>query len=79
MSDEEALELCISAMKNVTYCFNSIESGGYFGFDVVKGTTINEKHPSCLMMLKSVLKKVEGRHDETEQRSVDEGSVGYHS
>ncbi len=64
MSDEEALALCISTMKNVTYCFNSIESDGYFRVDSVKGTTLNEKHPSCLMILKSVIDKVEGRHDE---------------
>ncbi len=64
MSDEEALALCIQAMKNVTYCFNSIEAEGYFAVDEVKGTTLNEKHPSCLMLLESVLTKVQGRHDE---------------
>lgn len=61
MSDKEALALCIAAMKNVTYCFNSIEANGYCRFDTVKGTTDNEKHPSCEELLRNTLDKVEGR------------------
>lgn len=47
MTESEALALCIVVMKNVIVCFNSIE-----------GDVLNEKHPSCLMLLKGTLEKV---------------------
>lgn len=53
MGGEEALALCIRVMKNVTYCFDSIE-----------GDALNEKHPSCRMLLLWAIDMVEGRHDE---------------
>ena len=51
MTESEALALCIRVMKNVTYCFDSIE-----------GDVLHEKHPSCMTLLKSVIKKAE--HEE---------------
>ena len=51
MSNEEALSLCISVMKNVTYCFNSMKEAG-----------IKHKHPSCQELLQNTIDKVEGRY-----------------
>lgn len=50
MSNEEALDLCIKVMKNIVVCFKSIE-----------GEVLNEKHPSCAMLLRVTIDKVEGR------------------
>ena len=52
MSDEEALALCISVMKNITYCFNSVTAASW---------DINCKHPSCMELLLNTIDKVEGR------------------
>jgi len=51
MSDAEALALCISVMKNVTYCFDSGNK--------TSGTDI--EHPSCKELLHNTIDKVEGR------------------
>ena len=51
MSDAEALELCITAMKNVTYCFISVEKTG----------VTDVKHPSCNELLRNTIDKVESR------------------
>lgn len=50
MSDKEALELCITAMKNVTYCFDSVYNTG-----------CDSKHPSCNDLLRNTIIKVEGK------------------
>ena len=50
MSDKEALALCISVMKNVTYCLNSVDTWGE-----------NSKHPSCKELLRNTIDKVEGK------------------
>ena len=50
MSDKDALALCISVMKNVTYCFNSVDTWGE-----------NSKHPSCKELLRNTIDKVEGK------------------
>lgn len=50
MSDEDALDLCILVMKNIVVCFKSIE-----------GDVLNEKHPSCSMLLQATIDKVERR------------------
>ena len=53
VGEREALDLCIRVMKNVTYCFDSIE-----------GELLNEKHPSCRMMLRDAIEQVEQVRDE---------------
>ena len=50
MSDAEALALCITAMKNVTYCFDSM-----------KEISVEWQHPSCKELLQATIDKVEGR------------------
>ena len=49
MSDTEALALCISVMKNVTYCFDSVKLMSEDG------------HSSCNELLRNTIDKVEGR------------------
>ena len=60
MSDKEALALCISVMKNITYCFNSVTAASW---------DINCKHPSCDELLRNTIDTVEGRsHEENTGR-----------
>ena len=57
MSDAEALALCITAMKNVTYCFNSEVEECYS----CREEGITSKHPSCNDLLRNTIDKVEGK------------------
>ena len=56
MSDKEKLALCISVMKNVTYCFDCEEEVCYS----CREEGITSKHPSCNELLRNTIDKVKG-------------------